>query len=231
MREALQPYLGQRITVTGRVQRFGTRPGWNGSKLPTLLVGPVLDAQGAEITDHLWIQIGQRIALADPQPGDLFTWTGTVRPYTRRRKPIGPGPALTERDLGLAYPTRCAVVKAEAAQEISTMVESENVSHGVQTPSEANAANIKTPVQGVATVATPTPVPARAKVLFALAVLSLEEPGPISLTKLNARAGVPPIAFLSQLKKMGSAGIVQFTPAGRVLLTNVPTQATLGVAQ
>jgi hypothetical protein len=36
MREALQPYIGQRITVTGRVQRFGTRPGWNGCKLPTL---------------------------------------------------------------------------------------------------------------------------------------------------------------------------------------------------
>jgi hypothetical protein len=76
MREALQAYLGRRITISGRVQRFGTRLGWNGSKLPALLVGPVLDAQGAEITDHPWLRVGQRIALADPQPGDVLTLAG-----------------------------------------------------------------------------------------------------------------------------------------------------------
>lgn len=224
MRDALQPYIGQRITVTGRVQRFGTRPGWNGSKLPTLLVGPVLDAQGVEITDHLWIRIGQRIALADPQPGNVLTLSGTVRAYTKRRKPVGPGPALTERDLGPAYPTRCAVVKAETVEGVQLIGHEENVQLAAQTmPESAGAAvveNVRTCVQAV---------PARAKVLFALAVLSLEKPEGVSLTELSAKAAVPPTAFLSQLKKMGNAGIVQFTPTGRVLLTNQPAKA-MGVA-
>jgi hypothetical protein len=194
MRDALAPFIGQRITVTGRVQRFGTRPGWNGSKLPTLLVGPVLDAQGTEITDHLWIHIGQRIALADPQPGDYFTWTGTVRLYTRRRKPVGPGPALTERDLGLAYPTRCAVVKAAAIEGVQSIGHDENVLLTAQTI----AAPVPATVKSISPIG--ETVPARARVLFALAVLSLEKAEGVSLTELSAKAAVPPTAFLSQLK-------------------------------
>ncbi len=223
MRDALAPYLGQRITVSAPVKRFGTRPGWNGSKLPTLLVGPVLAADGSEITDHLWLHVGQRIALADPQLGDTLILTGRVRPYTRRRKPIGPGPAVALTDLGLCYPTKCAVVaKAEVAD-----VKGETVSPFTPEPTppteSVDRSNRITPPSNE--------IPARAKVLFALALLSLEKTDGVSLTELSARASVPPVAFLSQLKKMGNAGIVQFTPTGRVLLTNMPTATVIGVAQ
>jgi hypothetical protein len=74
------------------------------------------------------------------------------------------------------------------------------------------------------------PLPVRARVLFALAVLSLDKAEGVSLTELSAKAAVPPVAFLSQLKKMGNAGIVQVTPASRVLLTHQPT-AAIGGAQ
>ncbi|MGH2410204.1 MAG: hypothetical protein ACRDGS_07555 [Chloroflexota bacterium] len=216
MREALQPYLGQRIRVTAPVQRLGTRIGWTGIKLPTLLVSPVLDVDGATLADHVWLHVGRRIAAVAPQPGDVLTLTGRVRPYTRRRKQYkGAEPPRFEHDLGLAYPARCAVVARVAAT-------------GPVPPSgQRGGETVSPPV----VPATPTPdVPARARVLFALAVLSLEETEGISLTKLNARAGVPPVALLSQLKKLGNAGIVTFTPAGRVVLTNQPTPSTQEVA-
>jgi hypothetical protein len=219
MREALQPYLGQRITVTAPVQRMGTRIGWTGVKLPTLLVGPVLNADGTELADHLWLHVGRRLAAVAPQPGDTLTLTGRVKPYTRRRRQYH-GTTLTfESDLGLAYPARCAVVaRAEIAEDVRMCV---------QTAPEPVAVNVERVIQDVAT---PVDVPARARVLFALAVLSLEETEGVSLTKLNARAGVPPLALLSQLKKLGNAGHISFTPAGRVLLTNQPTATSLEVS-
>src|ERR1035437_10344183 len=163
MREALQPYLGQRIRVTAPVQRLGTRIGWTGVKLPTLLVGPVLDADGATLADHLWLHVGRRIAAVAPQPGDMLTLTGRVKPYTRRRRQYHGTTLSYESELGLAYPARCAVVaRAEAAICKSDKLSALNAPQPEPTKFAENA-NI------------PTEVPARARVLFALAVLSLEE--------------------------------------------------------
>ncbi|HVA92413.1 MAG TPA: hypothetical protein VNL71_21530 [Chloroflexota bacterium] len=215
MREALQPYIGQRIRVTAPVQRLGTRIGWTGIKLPTLLVGPVLDADGATLADHLWLHVGRRIAAVAPQPGDVLTLTGRVKPYTRRRRQYHGTAVRVESDLGLAYPARCAVVArapAPVAQE---------------TPDPQSGGLAVPPPPATATPA-PTDVPARARVLFALAVLSLEdERAGVSLTKLNARAGAPPTAFLAQLKKLGNSGAISFTPTGRIVLTNQPTTVAL----
>ena len=168
----------------------------------------VLDLTPKALADHLWLHVGRRLAAVDPRPGDVLTLTGRVRMYTRRRTQVGAAPIEYYSDLGLVYPTRCAVV--------------------TRAPVPADPVPSVSP----ATYVTPNTRPPtnRARVLFALADLSVGAREGVSLPNLNARACVPTPSLLAQLKKLGNAGIVRFTPTGRVLLTNQPTLTTPEVA-
>jgi hypothetical protein len=53
----------------------------------------------------------------------------------------------------------------------------------------------------------------------------------VSNTELSARVAASPVAFPAQLNKTGNAGTIQFTPTGRILLTNMPAPTATGVAQ
>ena len=224
MRDALQPYVGQRIQITAPVQRMGTRIGWTGVKLPTILVGPVLDADGAELANHLWLQVGRRIAAVAPQPGDLLTLTGRVKPYTRRRRQYHGTTLSYESDLGLAYPARCAVVTRAPEPEPESEPESADYA----------APTIPAPPAPVSTTKAPTgdALTNRARILFALAVLSLDDPEGVTLTNLMARAGVSPIALLDLLKRLALTHVITFTPTGRVqFAAATSTPSTTEVAQ
>ena len=197
MRDALLPLVGQRITVTATVMRLGSRTAWTGIKEPTILFGPLHDTEGNLLADHLWFSLGKRLAALTPQPGDVLTLSGRVAPYHRRRKQWHGEAVRYDDDLGLVYPSRCAILARAAEAETV-----KHVVHDAGPPAEV----------------APT-LPARARVLEALTALSAEEDEPPSMTKILARAGVPPLSLLSLLKKMGNNGDITFTPSGHVLLT------------
>ncbi|HVA88693.1 MAG TPA: hypothetical protein VNL71_02520 [Chloroflexota bacterium] len=154
-----------------------------------------------------WFSLGKRLAALAPQPGDVLTLSGRVAPYHRRRKQWHGEAVRYDDDLGLVYPGRCAILARAMVPAV------ENVNHGLhdaEPPTVVSAA-----------------LPARARILEALAALSTEEDEPPSMTKILVRAGVPPLALLAQLKKLGNAGAITFTPSGHVLLT--PQSPTLAL--
>jgi len=206
MREALAPLEGQRITVTATVMRLGSRLAWTGVKEPTILLGPLHDPAGNVLADHLWFHQGARLAALTPQVGDRLTLTGRVARYHRRRKQWAAEAVRYDDDLGLVYPSRCAVLARAALEEPV-----KHVLHDAEPPAIVSPA-----------------LPARVRILEALSALSAEEDEPPSLTKILVRAGVPPLTLLSLLKKMGNAGAITFTPTGRVLLAAIPAQSLEG---
>lgn len=189
MRDALTPLIGERIRVIGPVVRFGSRIGWTGLKEPTLLIGPIHDAGGRFLTDHLWLRKGRRLAALNPQPGDTLALTGRVAPYYRGRTEANK--ATAQPELGIVYPTHCEIVAKPWSYK---------------------------PGKHVHSLFHPTGPSARTQVLFALAVLSLEEPEPPTLTKLLGRARVSPISLLDVVKRCAKTGEIVFTPNGRVML-------------
>ena len=224
MRETLAALDGQRLTVRATVLKFSRCIGWAGIRRPTILLGQIAAVDGALLSDHLWLHLGKRMADLDLKLGDLIEFSARVAPYRRALFRLPGEPMTFNVDYGLAYPTRCSVVKASDPRQTAESA--------TLPPERYTAESAVSPMGEIPNrlESAPTAVPARAKVLFALALLSMEKAEGIALTELSARANVPPVAFLSQLKKLGNAGIVRFTPAGRVLLTNMPTQA-MGVAQ
>jgi hypothetical protein len=144
------------------------------------------------------------LAALAPQPGDRLTLTGRVARYHRRRRQWHGEAVRYDDDLGLVYPSRCAVLARAMAPAVV-----ENVRDSAQLPEhDAEPPAMVSPA-----------LPARSRILEALSALSVEEDEPPSLTKLHARAGVPPLSLLSLLKKLGNNGDISFTPSGHVLLT------------
>lgn len=85
MREALAILNGARLAVTATVVRYGCRPRFADLYEETLLLQNVCTADGDLLTDHLWLCMGSRLAAVDPQPGDLLSFTGRVRAYTKHK--------------------------------------------------------------------------------------------------------------------------------------------------
>lgn len=80
MREKLRQYYGQRINITATVSRFGSRKGYKGRTLKTLLLIDVTH-NGEIVTDHLWMTSGKWSRhLAE---GDTFTFRARVQQYLK----------------------------------------------------------------------------------------------------------------------------------------------------
>jgi hypothetical protein len=204
MRDALQPFEGQRLTVRGTVLKHSTRIGWAGVREPTVLFGNVTALDGMVLTDHVWLPLGKRLAALELRMGDLVQFTGRVAIY-RRGMARQPGERATfSYDYGLLCPSRCSIVAH--AEPISTIVEM---------PQPA-----------------PEPIRASVRLLRGLAELWAETGEPVSLKHLYAHTPMPPLAFLSNLHKQAKAGRIAFQANGRVFLvagTQPPQQQ--GAAQ
>jgi hypothetical protein len=88
MREALRPLEGLRITIIGRVAKFGCRPlGFNLYGETVMLEG-VTGGDGALLIDHVWINVGARMETLDIRMGDVLTFTARVRPYTKHQRVV-----------------------------------------------------------------------------------------------------------------------------------------------
>jgi hypothetical protein len=110
MREALRPLDGQRITITGRVAKFGCRPlGFNLYGETVCLEG-VTGGDGQALTDHVWVNVGARMEALDIRKGDVLTLTARVRPYTKHQRVVWKNGKFkfthATLDYKLTYPAR-----------------------------------------------------------------------------------------------------------------------------
>lgn len=201
MRSGLQPFLGQRLTVTAQVIDFGSHIGWTGSSEPTILLGPVRSETGVLLADHVWMRFGKHFNQLTPKMGDTLGFSARVSIYYRGRTVAARAKAKV--DYQLVYPTRCTVLARWWAPN---------------------------PRRHMTTYLRKSLPSARTQVLFAIAVLSLEDTEPPSLTKIQARAGVTPQACLSVLKRLGKTGEVVFTPSGRVLPAQLPARHQIALS-
>ncbi len=108
MREKLQERNGVRTTFRATFARFGTRRGYQGRTLTTACFVEVLDAQGVEVADHVWMTVGKQLEKLGLQCGDVVEFVCRVQPYRKgylgyREDADLPPPSL---DYKLARPTQ-----------------------------------------------------------------------------------------------------------------------------
>lgn len=83
MREALAPHHLRRLTFTGTFVRVGTKPGWKGKVVQTLLLRDIKDDAGNVLTDHLWFNLTREFATLDLQEGDEVKFDARVTRYLK----------------------------------------------------------------------------------------------------------------------------------------------------
>lgn len=118
MRVKLKAYVDHRARFTATVGRFGTKPGWQGRSLRTILLTDIRNESGQIVTDHLWFQVGKRIDALNLQPGDRVNFKARADYYEAgylgyRDDPDLPPP---RRDLKLCFPTDLRKVDKEPPQ-------------------------------------------------------------------------------------------------------------------
>lgn len=105
MRTSMQRRVGERINVTGIVERFGTRRGFKGRTLQTILLKDIRDEHGEMLSDHIWFTLG----LSWPAliKGDKVSLVARIEEYERgyngRRTDVFAGFSL---DYKLTRPTK-----------------------------------------------------------------------------------------------------------------------------
>ncbi len=121
MRENLKPYIGKRTRFTGKVDRFGTKSGWEGRSIKTVCLNDIKSPEGKIVTDHLWLKIGKQLEALQLQVGDLVCFHARADYYEtgyRGRRDDEDLPPL-RTDIGLCYPTnvtKIATVPGNPAQ-------------------------------------------------------------------------------------------------------------------
>lgn len=99
MREKLQKLTDQaRHTFTATIGRFGTKTGYKGYSIPTILMKDV-KLNGEQVTDHLWFTIGKKLESLHLSENDIVRFDARVGSY--RKGYWGEW----EKDCCLKYPT------------------------------------------------------------------------------------------------------------------------------
>ena len=109
MRELLEPFEGQRLRFSAVVERFGSKPGYKGHDLETILFKNVrVELSGELVTDHLWFVVGKWSA--DLRTLHLVTFDARVTSYVkgyRGRREVYDSPL--ELDYRLERPSKVRV--------------------------------------------------------------------------------------------------------------------------
>lgn len=121
MRTQLAAIEEVRATFTGTFVRLGTKRGWEGATLQTVLLLHVRDMRGIEVCDHLWMNCTKGIAALQLQPGDVVQFDARVKAYAKgyqgRREDVY---KPYELDYKLSHPTK--VVKAMPQTDVAQTV-------------------------------------------------------------------------------------------------------------
>ena len=114
MREKLAVKNNERLKFTGTFERYGSKKGWGGKMLKTILLKDLLDSDGGPACDHLWFSLTKAFAALGLQPGDRVEFFARVKRYTKGYygyredvyKPI-------ETDYKLSHPTKVKKIKGD----------------------------------------------------------------------------------------------------------------------
>ncbi|MDB5057994.1 MAG: hypothetical protein JWO59_1466 [Chloroflexi bacterium] len=209
MRDALQPFDGQRLTVRGTVARLATRKGWAKTIERTILLAPIVSLDGVVLTDHLWLGLGRRIASLEPRLGDVLQFDGRARLYRKNSaREHGEAPKYCF-DYGLAYPSRCMVIERGPEQSAPPLTMAAPLAIDILEPE----------------------TPPRERILQGIEGLVLEIGEPPSLKRLYAHLGrIAPFSFLRHLHKLAKDGRITYLPDGHVFIVP-PGQIDEGTQQ
>ncbi len=120
MRHTLQALDHERFTVEATFTRFGTKPGWRGASLRTILLTDVRRAADASLlTDHLWFVCGKTFDRLHLHPGDRIRFDARVTAYEKGyhgRRAEATGEAWSAIDYRLERPTQAHKLPAIATQ-------------------------------------------------------------------------------------------------------------------
>ncbi len=109
-RKGLAPFLGKRGEFLATVARFGTKTGWKGGVIKTVLLTNVM-LDGKQVADHVWFACGKR--LSGLKEGDVVKFQARVQEYVKGYRGwkediiIDNPPSV---DLKLSFPTKVEVV-------------------------------------------------------------------------------------------------------------------------
>lgn len=112
MREQLRDIHGKRGKFIGTFTRYGSKKGWKGRRLVTVLLTDIVIVQGTQThlpaTDHLWFNLTKEFsALGELKAGDRICFEARSRPY---RKGYA-GERTT--DYRLSHPTKFSTQKKQ----------------------------------------------------------------------------------------------------------------------
>lgn len=107
MREKLKIIDGERMTFTGKIERYG---GKGGGKF-TILIVDVRHLTGQLITDHLWFNLTKGFKAQRLDPGEFVQFDARVKAYRKgyqgTRKQID---RPVSDDYKLSHPTRISKI-------------------------------------------------------------------------------------------------------------------------
>lgn len=103
MRTKLSKINGQRDKFKATVKRFGTRIGYKGYPIKTILLINIIDMTGKEVSDHLWFDVGKTFEKVKLEEGDRIQFHARVKPYWKGYRGNGEMPDL---DYKLSYPSQ-----------------------------------------------------------------------------------------------------------------------------
>ena len=121
MRKELKKMDNIRGLFSGRFNRLGTKNGWKGATLTTVLLTDIRDSEGNIVSDHLWFNYTKGFASVDLQEGDTIQFEARVTEYWKGYcgyrgdvyRPI-------KKDYKLSYPTKIKKIdNIEELQEVS----------------------------------------------------------------------------------------------------------------
>ena len=120
MREQLKKIEGARKTFYAVFERNGTKSGWQGKQLPTILLKNVKTLSGKEVTDHIWFNLTKGFEMLQLKEGDEIKFDARVKEYIKgymgdREEVIWERPV--QKDYKLSNPTKVMLIK-RAKQEI-----------------------------------------------------------------------------------------------------------------
>lgn len=109
MRTELRKLSNQRRLFTGIFVRIGTKSGWQGKILETVLIKDIRDSNNKLITNHLWFNLTKGFQNIDFKEGNKIQFMARVTSYYkgykgRRAEELGLD--SYEEDFKLSFPTK-----------------------------------------------------------------------------------------------------------------------------
>lgn len=121
MRKDLQPLNEKRLRFTGIFVRYGTKHGWKGATLTTILLKNITDISGKQVTDHLWFNLTMEFMKIESQlnQGAVIGFDARVKQYTKGYKGCRDDvyDKLVEVDYRLSHPTNIQIIKAAVPEQ------------------------------------------------------------------------------------------------------------------